>query len=254
MLQVYRRHVKSCRFWTGRSTNGNRRNNNCRCPVWVDGFVTGKGINKSLGLRDWTRANVIVRDWEIEGSVQQDSPAAAPVSVACAAFMADAAARGLSEASLKKYRVLLINRHSSCDQKKCSPSLLEVCAGTGIQLTSQIALPELSRFREQWRDGPLSGGKKLERLRCVGRFFMDRGWWKENLALKLKRPRVKDSPTMPFCSASGNWPPTASPNDSARYGFSSSRRSSSRGAPSKRLIPRRCCACPPSSVRKKWLS
>ena len=158
----------------------------------------GARINKSLGLRDWTRANVIVRDWEIAGSVQQESPAAAPVGVACAAFMADAAARGLSEASLKKYRVLLINRPSPSEQTKCSASLVEFCAGAGIQLTSQIALPELSHFREQWRDAPLSGGKKLERLRCVGRFFTDRGWWKENLALKLKRPKVKDSPTMPF--------------------------------------------------------
>lgn len=160
--------------------------------------MAGERINKSLGIREWTRANAIVRDWEIAGSVQQESPAAASVSAACAAFMADAAARALSDASLKKYRVLLINRRSPREQTKCSPSLLEFCAGTGIQLTSQIALPELSHFREQWKDGPLSGGKKLERLRCVGRFFVDRGWWKENLALKLKRPKVKDSPTMPF--------------------------------------------------------
>ena len=197
MLQLYRRHVKRCRWWTGISTNGNRRNNNCRCPVWVDGFVAGKRINKSLGLRDWTRANMIVRDWDIEGSVRQESPAAS-VGVACSAFMADAAARGLSEASLKKYRVLLINERPLSEHGKVSPSLVEFCARGGIQLISQIALCELSRFREQWKDGPLSGGKKLERLRCVGRFFVDRGWWKENLALKLRRPKIKDSPTMPF--------------------------------------------------------
>ena len=40
--------------------------------------------------------------------------------------------------------------------------------------------------------------KKLERLRAFGRFLVDRGWWTENLALKLKRPKVKQAPTMPF--------------------------------------------------------
>ena len=201
MLQVYRRHVKSCRFWTGKSTNGNRRNNNCRCPVWVDGFLSGERVNRSLKLRDWTRANQIVRDWEIEGSIQpaqKDLRAGMAIGDACAAFMADAEAQRLSEASLKKYRVLLINHHKPEDRKRYSPSLGVFCAEMGIQFTTQITLPELTRFRAQWKDGPISGGKKLERLRAAGRFFVDRGWWSENLALKLKRPTVKDAPTMPY--------------------------------------------------------
>lgn len=199
MLQLYRRHVKSCRFWSGKSTNGNRRDHNCRCPVWVDGYLSGKRVNRSLKLRDWTRANQIVRDWEIAGTIQHDQNedhAGMPIEDACDAFMADAEAQRLSEASLKKYRVLLINRHKPEDRK--SPSLAEFCAETAIQFTNQISLTELTRFRAQWKDGPISGGKKLERLRAVGRFFVDRGWWNENLALKLKRPTVKDAPTMPF--------------------------------------------------------
>jgi integrase/recombinase XerD len=198
MLQLYRRHVKSCRFWTGKSTNGNRRDHNCRCPVWVDGYLAGKRVNKSLRLRDWTRANVIIRDWEIAGSVQQEARAGTPVGEACDAFMADAEAQRLSEASLKKYRVLLTNHRRPEMREKYSPSLTEFCAETSIQFTSQLLLPELTRFRAQWKDGPLSGGKKLERLCGVGRFFVDRGWWSENLALKLKRPQVKDAPTMPY--------------------------------------------------------
>src|ERR1039457_7684723 len=100
--------------------------------------------------------------------------------------------------SLKKYRVLLINQRKPENREKHSPSLLQFCAEAGLQFTTQITLPELSRFRGQWKDGGISGGKKLERLRAVGRFFMDRGWWSENLALKLKRPKVKDAPTMSF--------------------------------------------------------
>src|SRR5438067_6739985 len=109
MLQVYKRHVKSCRFWTGKSTNGNRRDHNCRCPVWVDGRLAGKRVNRSLRLRDWTAANVIVRDWEIAGSIQQEARSSTPVDEACNAFVADALARRMSQSTLKKYRVLLIN-------------------------------------------------------------------------------------------------------------------------------------------------
>jgi len=198
MLQLYRRHVKSCRFWTGKSTNGNRRNNNCRCPVWVDGYLAGVRVNKSLDLRNWSSASEIIRDWEIARTVQQEARAGIPMREACDAFMADVEAQRLSESSLKKYRVLLINQHGPEERKKFSPSLLQFCAEGGLQFTTQITLPELTRFRSQWKDGPISGGKKLERLRAVGHFFVDRGWWSENLALKLKRPKVKDAPTMPY--------------------------------------------------------
>ena len=198
MLHLYRRHVKSCRFWSGKSTNGNRRNNNCRCPIWVDGYLAGERVNKTLDLGDWTRANAIIRDWEIAGSIQQEERAGTSVREACDAFVADAEAQRLSASSLKKYRVLLINQHGPEKRKKFSPSLTQFCAEAGLQFTTQITLPELTRFRGQWKDGAIAGGKKLERLRAVGRFFVDRGWWRENLALKLRRPKVKDVPTMPF--------------------------------------------------------
>jgi hypothetical protein len=198
MLHIYRRHVKSCRFWTGKSTNGNRRNKNCRCPISVDGRLAGERVNKSLGIRDWTRANEIVQDWEIAGAIRQEPPHQVLIAEACHAFMSDAQAQRLSESSLKKYRVPLINQQGPEGRKRFSPSLLQFCAEVGLQLTSQITLPAVTCFRAQWKDGPISGGKKLERLRAVGRFFVDRGWWTENLALKLKRPKVKDAPTMPF--------------------------------------------------------
>ena len=201
MLQLYRRHVKSCRFWTGKSTNGNRRNNNCRCPVWVDGYLASERVNKTLGIRDWTRASEIIRDWEIGGTVQPAAPAGMPVMEACEAFLGDAEAQRLSEASIKKYRVLLVNARKGEEPDKYSPSLSVFCAETGLQFTNQITLAALTRFRGQWKDGAISGGKKLERLRAFGRFLVDRGWWDENLALRLKRPKVTDAPTMPFTRA-----------------------------------------------------
>jgi hypothetical protein len=149
MLQVYRRHMKSCRFWSGKSTNGNRRDHNCRCPVWIDGYLAGKRVNKTLGPRDWTRAQEIVRDWEIAGSIQARKREGPPVSEACDAFLADAEAQRLSISSLKKYRVLLINQHSREELEKFSPSLVQFCGETGLQFTTQITLTALTRFRSQ---------------------------------------------------------------------------------------------------------
>lgn len=198
MLQLYRRHKKSCQFWTGKSTNGNRRNKNCRCPVWVDGYLAGVRVNKSLKLQNWTRAIEIIRDWEIAQTIQEEPHAGMPVQGACDGFLADLEAQRLSVASLKKYRALLINKRRPDKREEYSPSLMDFCAQTGIQFTSQLLLPELTRFRSQWKDGAIASAKKLERLRALGRFLVDRGWWKENHALKLKRPKVKYAPTMPF--------------------------------------------------------
>jgi integrase/recombinase XerD len=99
---------------------------------------------------------------------------------------------------LKKYRVLLINQRRPEAREKHSPSLLEFCKESGIQFTSQLLLAEVTRFRGQWKDGAISGGKKLERLRSFGRFMLEHGWWPENFALKLKRPKVTDSPTLSY--------------------------------------------------------
>jgi integrase len=166
--------------------------------VWVDGYLAGVRVNKSLDLRDWTRANGIIRDWEIAGAIQNEVRTGMPVREACDAFMADAEARQLSDASVKKYRVLLINERLPDVMDKYSPSLAEFCAATGVQFTTEITLLVLTKFRGQWKDGAIAGGKKLERLRSFGRFLVDHGWWKENLVLKLKRPKVIDPPTMPL--------------------------------------------------------
>ena len=160
--------------------------------------MAGERVNKTLGLRDWTAANEIIRDWEIARTVTKEKAAGVPVRDACDTFLADVEAQRLSAASLKKYRVLLINERKLENRERHSPSLAEFCEGKGVQFTNQITPPVLLRFRSEWKDGALSGAKKLERLRCFGRFLVDQGWWKENLALKLKRPTVVGPPTMPY--------------------------------------------------------
>ena len=61
MLTTYRRHRTSCK----QRTKG-RKHRYCQCPIWVDGFLAGKEIRESLKLRDWQRAQELVREREAE--------------------------------------------------------------------------------------------------------------------------------------------------------------------------------------------
>jgi integrase/recombinase XerD len=162
--------VKSCRFWSGKSTNGNRRNNKCRCPIWVDGQLAGKRVNRSIFLQT--------------GFGQVPRLGFGVKRAACVANQ-DTWCYSRTSTGLRTAKCFHL-------------AYMEFCAERGLQFTNQIGLPALSAFRAQWKDGALSAGKKLERLRAVGRFFLDLGWWIENVALKLRRPNVKDAPTMPF--------------------------------------------------------
>jgi integrase/recombinase XerD len=210
MLILYRRHKQGCKHYTvtaaGRTNSNARGNNNCRCPIWVDGFLAGgrKRINKSLKTANWTKANEIVRDSEIAGRLMLDGPDAPeePTGVlvrkACDDFLADLKAQHLAESTMKKYRVLLINHRKPEDVEKYSPSLDEFCGVNGIKFVHQINTPVLVKFRGEWKDAGLSGGKKLERLRSFGRFLFDLEWWPQNFALRIKKPKDDSKPTMPF--------------------------------------------------------
>jgi hypothetical protein len=100
MLTTYRRHIKRCAHrGEGR---GYRR---CRCPIWVDGFLNGVEMRKSLKLRDWEKAQQKIREWEAEG-IPIEQPQAVSVEEAHERFEADAEDRNLRESTLKKFRVL----------------------------------------------------------------------------------------------------------------------------------------------------
>jgi integrase len=149
-------------------------------------------------MRDWGRASEKVRDWEIAEAPVIEEKTTVVLRDAVEVFLADLEQQGLSPASIKKYKVLLINTRKPEKLEVHSPSLLEFCKANSIEFTNQIELVSLIRFRGQWKDAPLSGAKKLERLRSFGRFMEDHKYWPENLVRKMKSPKVKDPPTMPF--------------------------------------------------------
>jgi integrase len=150
----------------------------------------GLPVRKALNTANWELASEMVRVMETGGP-----STAIQVSEAIKRFLSDATARKLSEASLKKYRVLLQGRRSS---ERSSPTLEEYAEDTGYLLLKQLDGDVLRDFRQQWKDAPLAGRKKLERLRAFFRFANEAGWVSSNLALAIKPPLVHDNPTMPL--------------------------------------------------------
>src|ERR1700739_1567721 len=101
MLTIYRRHQKDCEHRA--AGRGYRR---CHCPVWVDGFLGGEEIRKSLRTSDWQVAQYHVREWE---SLQSEPKSTAePITIKRAAeqFLADVKSRGLSDCTMYKYKLL----------------------------------------------------------------------------------------------------------------------------------------------------
>ena len=183
MLTIYRRHKKVCPH----RTEG-RKYRRCRCPIWVDGFLGSREVRQSLRLRDWEKAQSLIREWEAEGEETTQNPSG-PVTIqaACDQFLQDAEARGLREPTLYKYRLLF--RH-----------LQEFAQDNGLRFIAECDLERLRKFRSQWPNRNLSALKKLECLRAFFRFVHESGWIPVNPARKIKNPKIGSHATMPFDS------------------------------------------------------
>ncbi|MGC1107348.1 MAG: tyrosine-type recombinase/integrase [Candidatus Acidiferrales bacterium] len=179
MLTIYRRHRRSCK----QRTKG-RKHRHCQCPIWVDGFLSGKEIRESLKLRDWQRAQEMVRDWEAQAR-KTEKPDRKTVVGAWKEFLIDAKARNLHESTVRKYK--LLNRQMEA-----------FCTRNGFAFIDELNLSHMGLFRSEWKDGPRSSAKKLERLRSFFRFAEKRKWVFENPASDLKATKITLCPTLPF--------------------------------------------------------
>jgi site-specific recombinase XerD len=103
-------------------------------------------------------------------------------------FLEDAKARGLREASLYKYRLVLKQLQTFGEK-------------AGVVFIAGFGVEELRGFRASWTNKNLSARKKLEHLKAFFRFCHDSGWIKENPALTIKPPKVDDPPVLPFADA-----------------------------------------------------
>src|SRR6266481_2320621 len=180
MLTIYRRHRKNCK-----QRGKGRKYRHCQCPIWVDGLLGGKEIRESLRLRDWSRAQDLIREWEAENRriVRQEHQVT--IKDGHAKFTSDAEARKLNDATLYKYRLLFRQLDGFAETFK-------------LQFLKQLDLDMLATFRTTWTEGPRTSLKKLERLRAFMRFAEKRKWIDDNPATELKAPKVPNKPTMPF--------------------------------------------------------
>jgi integrase/recombinase XerD len=180
MLTIYRRHRRNCKH-----RSKGRKHRHCQCPIWVDGFLSGKELRESLKLRDWQKALERVREWEIEDRRTQKQQTRLPIATAHQKFMADAEARKLNQATLYKYRLLFRHLDKFAESSK-------------LEFLDQLDLDTLATFRATWTEGPRTSLKKLERLRAFMRFAEKRKWIDGNPAIDLKAPKVPNKPTLPF--------------------------------------------------------
>lgn len=169
MLTLARRHMRKC-------PNTSVKQRSCSCPLWVWGTLHGQKIRKSLGIRNWEAGQKIVREWEGGGV------ASLPFDDAFKRFMADCNARNLGPETIKKYRRLEY----------------EMVNIFGKRPIDAISLEDLSRYRESWNLAPRTSAKKIERMRTLFRFALDRAWCSKNPARLLRPPRITGNPTLPF--------------------------------------------------------
>jgi site-specific recombinase XerD len=179
MLKLWRRHLPACpHFDKGRTWA------KCSCPIWVDGALDGRRVRKSLDTLNWQRANQILHDMEADPIVTKNSS----ISDAVPAFITDCERRGLKEPTVKKYRETL------------NP-LLRWCASRDITQVRALDFSTVKGYVRDLTDSTLTVGKKIERLRTFFAFCSDEGWCDSNPATKIKKPKVTNTPVIPFTAA-----------------------------------------------------
>ena len=179
MLTIYRRHRKRCKH----RAKG-RAHRHCQCPIWVDGFLSGQEIRESLKVRDWQRAQEMIREWEIEDR-RGSRPIRRILSECWKEFLVDLEARKLHESTVRKYKLLQRQMEGYAEKH-------------GSNFIDEFDLSALGMFRSGWTDGPRSSAKKLERMRAFFRFAQRRNWISNNPTIELKAPKVTLRPTLPF--------------------------------------------------------
>ena len=127
MLTIYRRHRKACEH-----RDKGRAHRLCQCPIWVDGFLGGTELRESLNLRDWHRAQEMIREWEAEDRCISQ-PARKSTGQAWEEFLADIEARKLNDSTVRKYK--LLKRQMEDFAQRC-----------GLRVLVDFDLSKLSEF------------------------------------------------------------------------------------------------------------
>jgi len=108
------------------------------------------------------------------------------VDRACAAFLAEAESRELQESTIRKYWQL-------------TKQMQAFSVAEGLRFLQEWEDVEIARrFRQSWNDKGNTVAKKLERARAFFRFAIDSEWILKNPFAKMKSPKIRLCPTMPY--------------------------------------------------------
>ncbi len=174
-FSVYARHSNDC------PKKDDLNWKRCRCPKWINGTLDGQFIRKTAHTRSWEKAEELKRGWEEAASPKKIEPVT--IEEAVAAYLADARARELREATLYKLESIFRKQFLSWVKDK------------GLRFLKEIDLPLLRDCRATWTDGALAKKKKQERLVGFFWFCIRSGWLTTNPTQGLGRISVDPTPT-----------------------------------------------------------
>jgi integrase len=181
MLTIYRRHLKNCEH-----RSEGRQYRRCRCPIWVDGFIRGKGVRESLRTRSWELGQEKVRQWDVEAKKPDEATENhLTIEDAFEKYVADAQALNFKPKAI--YRRKLLGRQMAAFAKE-----------RGLRYIQEFDLNRLRDFRSTWKNRNISASKKLIALRAFFRFFVRSKDLVDNPALDLDAPKCEQRPTLPF--------------------------------------------------------
>jgi hypothetical protein len=144
-MRLYRRHGRKCRYY---ATEDAFSKTNCRCPIYVDEGTRGQGARKSMGTRDWARAESRLK--KLEKAKDDDQPVIT-VAQACESFLSDCRRRNLKCSTVRSY-------------EKTLQHLRDLCVREDIRLISEVSQGVLLQFQNARERQPENEDKNLCRL------------------------------------------------------------------------------------------
>jgi integrase/recombinase XerD len=186
---IFRRHTSHCKL-----RRAGRRGWQCGCPIWIDvRRSNGRRVLASMGgLTNWQEAQTAAEKWEQNGERPQPQPTPPgekqteiTLEQAWDSFIARTKTRNLKPASIYKYELL-------------SRQMKTFAGKHGVRSLRDLTLDLLEQFQNEWKEGPLSRAKKLERLKAFFRAAQIRRWIDDDPASALQAPIVWPRPTLPF--------------------------------------------------------
>jgi len=106
MLTVYTRHAETC------PKKDDFRWRRCRCPKWINGKLDSVFIRRSAQTRSWEKADELRRRWEEAETPEKTEPVS--IEAAVEAYITDAKARELREATITKLESIFRKQFLGC--------------------------------------------------------------------------------------------------------------------------------------------